>query len=97
MPDQAAIGAWHRSRFDPCPLDWLGLKLAEETGEVCRVLLGLAGEPVREGRTHTQLPTEAADVLIVLYALADRAGFDLDQALTDRFAEVTLRRFQPAG
>jgi NTP pyrophosphatase (non-canonical NTP hydrolase) len=93
MTGQATIGAWHRAKFAPCPLDWLGLKLAEEAGEVCRVLLGLAGEPIRDGRVHTDLPDELADVAIVLYALADRAGFDLDQAVSDRFAVVSQRAF----
>jgi hypothetical protein len=32
-------------------------------------------------------------VAIVLYALADRAGFDLDQAVSDRFAVVSQRAF----
>ena len=93
MTPQTKVGEWHRATFDPCPLSWVGLKLAAETGEVAQAILTLEGEPRREGRTYEDLRTEAADVLIVLYAIADRAGFDLGQAFWERFAEVSQRRF----
>ena len=93
MTTQAEVGAWHRATFDPCPLGWVGLKLAAEAGEVAQAILTLEGEPRREGRTYEDLRGEAADTLIVLFAIAERAGFDLLAATEERFAEVSRRRF----
>jgi NTP pyrophosphatase (non-canonical NTP hydrolase) len=91
---QAAVAAWHRQRFgDEVPLTWLGLKLAEEAGEVCRELLMADGEPTREGRRAAGVEAEAVDVLIVLLALADRAGFKLSEVLEARWSVVSARRF----
>jgi NTP pyrophosphatase (non-canonical NTP hydrolase) len=92
--DQAAVGHWHRATFDPCPLGWVGLKLAAEAGETCQAILTMEGEPRRAGRTYEDLRTEAADTLIVLYAIAERAGFDLEAAFAERFAEVSQRQFE---
>lgn len=67
-------------------------KLAEETGEVCRAIVSSASG-VRGGAAvwDPQIEVEAADVLNVLLALADRVGFDLEQAWRDRWAEVNQR------
>jgi NTP pyrophosphatase (non-canonical NTP hydrolase) len=95
IDQQAAVAAWHRGVFgEEVPLAWLGLKLAEEAGEVCRAVLLVEGERRRAGRQDHEIAIEAADTLIVLLALADRAGFDLDQALRERFGEIVQRRFE---
>lgn len=93
MTPQDKVGAWHRATFDPCPLGWVGLKLAAEAGEVAQAILTAEGEPRRAGRDFEDLREEAADVLIVLYAIADRAGFDLGQAFWERFTEVSRREY----
>lgn len=91
---QAQVAAWHRRIFgQDVPVTWLGLKLAEEAGEVCREVLREDGEPQRDGRTPEGAAAEAADVLIVLLALADRAGFDLAAAFQTRWEIVSHRRF----
>ena len=95
MSAQADVGAWHRATFDPCPLSWVGNKLAAECGEVNQAILTLEGEPQREGREYEDLRAECADVLVVLYAIADRAGFDLRVAFQERFSEVSRREFLP--
>jgi NTP pyrophosphatase (non-canonical NTP hydrolase) len=94
---QADVAAWHRRVFgEQCSLWRIGLKLAEEAGEVCRETGIADGEPLRDGRRPNGIATEAADVLIVLLALADRAGFDLADALEARFAVVSKRQFAAA-
>jgi NTP pyrophosphatase (non-canonical NTP hydrolase) len=94
---QATVGAWHRRVFgDDVPLTWLGLKLAEEAGEVCREILLTDGEPIRDGRQPSHVPSEAADALIVLLALADRCGFDLRDALWAQWQVVSKRQFATA-
>jgi NTP pyrophosphatase (non-canonical NTP hydrolase) len=90
---QALVGSWHRATFDPCPLPWVGLKLAAEAGELCQAVLTADGEPRRDGRAYEEIREEAADVLIVLYAIADRAGFDLGVAFWERFEEVSRRQY----
>jgi NTP pyrophosphatase (non-canonical NTP hydrolase) len=91
---QTAVGAWHRRTFGAhVPPAWLGLALAEEAGEVCRALLDNAGAPRRSGRHPGTVAAEAADVLIVLLALADRCGIDLEAAFDAKFAVVTKRRY----
>lgn len=94
MTPQRQVGIWHRDTFgDDCPLTWLGLKVAAEAGELCQAILTADGEPQRNGRTYEDLREEAADVLIVLYAIAERAGFDLGMAFFERFGEVSRREY----
>ncbi|OLT26903.1 pyrophosphohydrolase [Nocardiopsis sp. CNR-923] len=60
------------------------LKLAEETGEVCKAVRKRASLKVDPNSMISGLGEELADVLIYLAALANREGIDLSQALRDK-------------
>ncbi|GAA1115658.1 MazG nucleotide pyrophosphohydrolase domain-containing protein [Nocardiopsis metallicus] len=62
------------------------LKLAEETGEVCKAVRKQAALSVDPTSTVGGLGEELADVLIYLAAIANRSGIDLSQALRDKEA-----------
>lgn len=57
------------------------LKLAEETGEVCKAVRKRAALGVDPTSTVGDLGHELADVMIYLAALANREGIDLSEAL----------------
>jgi NTP pyrophosphatase (non-canonical NTP hydrolase) len=65
------------------------LALAEEAGEVCKLVLD------REcyGKTSATdaLRGELADVLVCVAELATRYGIDLDQAVTAKLADLATR------
>lgn len=56
--------------------------LAEETGEVARVIARLHGDQVAKPGDSLDLADELADVLWVVTALANQNGIDLTEALT---------------
>ena len=62
------------------------LKLAEETGEVCKAVRKQAALSVDPTSTVGGLGEELADVLIYLAAIANRSDIDLSQALRDKEA-----------
>lgn len=65
----------------------IGLKLAEETGEVAGALL-----KIPEGRaTEIDLRKEMGDVLIVLSQIAARHDWTLESIRTDRYEQVRQR------
>ena len=82
MVDQRDVGQWHRKTFPECVPSRLRAKLREETEEADSEFLA-AGY-----RNGARLRSEIADVAIVLMAIADRCGFDLQQAIDDKFARV---------
>jgi NTP pyrophosphatase (non-canonical NTP hydrolase) len=97
---QSQIETWCRDRFgdDPDPKAD-GLIIAEEAGEVCRAIL--KRQHGQRGGTFehwsAEIRKEAADVVIALYSLAANEGFDLDEAIRDRWAEVSQRTKQTLG
>ena len=62
------------------------LKLAEETGEVCKAVRKQAALSLDPNSKVGGLAEELADVLIYLAAIANRSGVDLSQALRDKEA-----------
>ena len=94
---QDEVAAWHEREFPGALPEWLGLIVAEEAGEVARAMLKLMSN-VRGGRDvwYPELKAETADVLIALLALANRMGFDLEEAYRERWAVVSKRRFATA-
>ncbi|GAA1111631.1 MazG nucleotide pyrophosphohydrolase domain-containing protein [Nocardiopsis metallicus] len=60
------------------------LKLAEETGEVCKAVRKGASLSMDPNSTVGELGAELADVLIYLASIANREGIDLSQALRDK-------------
>lgn len=69
-----------------------GLLLAEEVGELLKVVRVLTGGSVdRNWRNDSALSNEIADVLIVLCTIANRFGVDLESALRCKEDENQLR------
>lgn len=66
---QMAAG-WHVQRFPAASSAELGLKLAEECGEVCRAIN--SDLAVNSDKRDTSVVEECADVLIVMMALLGR-------------------------
>lgn len=56
--------------------------LAEETGEVARIMARRYGDQVAKPGDNADLADELADVMWVVMALANQTGVDLTEALT---------------
>jgi NTP pyrophosphatase (non-canonical NTP hydrolase) len=56
------------------------LKLVEEVGEICRAVDALEGQPQDPQGRVNDLGEEAADTLIMLMSVINRAGIDLEEA-----------------
>jgi len=70
-----------------CSLVW-----PKRQGEVARVINHLYGEkPKKDSELPQKLEEEVGDVLYNLACLANREGFDLDQALQKSINKVTER------
>ena len=65
--------------------------LAEETGEVARVMARLYGEQSAKPGEKLDLADELADVLWVTLCIANQTGIDLDAALERNFDKKTQR------
>ncbi len=75
--------------------------LAEEVGELARVVARLYGDQVaKEGDLRKGLAEELADVMWVVICLANQTGVDLTAALEASIRKKTARdadRFKAAG
>ena len=74
--------------------------LAEETGEVARVIARTDGEQSPKEGEKLDLADELADLLWVLTAIANQTGVDLTQAFAANLQKKNLRdkyRFQSAN
>lgn len=83
---QNRTSAWHESAWGNPGTERMGLKLAEEVGEVCEAL-------VKVGQGHPKAPqldlgAELADVFIVLTILASEAGLDLQSCVENKFERL---------
>lgn len=87
---QAAVGHWHSQTFPEAKASHIALKLAEETGEVCRAVVE-ASFPSLSGHHRDLLADELSDVLIVLAALASKCGISLAKAVEVRWKMVEAR------
>ncbi|MDH2427213.1 MazG nucleotide pyrophosphohydrolase domain-containing protein [Sphaerisporangium sp. TRM90804] len=67
--------------FSGSPMLEQALRLAEETGEVCKAVRKATGMPIDPASVTGSIGEELADVLIYLAAIANRAGVDLADAL----------------
>jgi len=66
--------------------------LAEEVGEVARVMSRIYGEQSRkQGEEDLSLANELADVLFVLICIANQTGVDLEKALIESIKKKTGR------
>lgn len=89
---QAAVDRWIRTTgggyFDP--LTNMAV-LAEEVGEVARVIARTDGAQVPKAGEHLDLADELADVVWVVCALANQHDIDLTQAMAANIAKKTGR------
>lgn len=65
--------------------------LAEEVGEVARVMARKYGEQVAKPSDDKQLADELADVMWVVMALANQCGIDLSRAFQANLEKKTRR------
>lgn len=65
--------------------------LAEETGEVARVMARLYGDQSAKPSDTLDLADELADLLWVTVAIANQTGVDLTEALARNIEKKTLR------
>lgn len=79
---QREIGDWHRQMFGPTPPWRPYVKAVEEIGELGREV-NLDNVP--------RAAEELGDVVIALYATANRLGIDFETAVAARWAEVQQR------
>ncbi len=65
--------------------------LAEEVGEVARIMARKYGEQSFKANEEKELGDELADVLWVLICIANQTGVDLTEALEKNFKKKTER------
>lgn len=89
---QAAVDEWintvGKKYFSP--LTNMAI-LAEETGEVARVMARKYGDQVAKPGDMDELSDELADVLWVLTAIANQTGVDLTEAFRRNIEKKTVR------
>lgn len=90
---QKALKEWHDGKYASARLADIGLKLAEETGEVCRAIdrIIYAKTSGEDDQWRENLTGEIGDVAIVLLALCNRGGLDFEAVVRDRADEVMDR------
>lgn len=86
---QTTTHLWRETRYPGTSLEHRALKVGEEAGEVQRCVTRAAEG--RSGGSLADLSREVADLVIAACGVASGAGFDLSDALRDRFAEITSR------
>jgi len=65
--------------------------LAEETGEVARIMARRYGDQVAKPGDKSDLADELADVMWVVAALANQTGIDLTEAVTRNLEKKNTR------
>lgn len=95
---QAAVDAWIAGTGAGyfSPLTNMAV-LAEEVGEVARVLARTDGDQRAKGDEHLDLADELADVVWVVCAIANQHDIDLGKAFANNIAKKSVRdkeRFQ---
>lgn len=70
-----------------------GVKLSEETGEVCDAILGALDDQRKDkqGQKHSDIGQELADVIIVCGMIAKTANIDLDAKLSEKMKKIEER------
>ncbi len=68
--------------------------LAEETGEVARIMARQCGDQVAKPGDKSNLADELADVLWVVTALANQTGIDLTEAVKKNIEKKNIRDCQ---
>lgn len=68
-----------------------GLILAEETGEVARVIARQYGDQVAKKSDNLDLADELADVIWVVAAIANQTGINLSEAIINNLDKKNIR------
>ncbi|MER3426233.1 MAG: transcriptional regulator [Thermus sp.] len=92
---EAWIGRFQEGYFPPL---LMLARLAEELGEVARVLAHREGKKPKPGEEEGDLAMELADLLFVLISLANREGIDLEEAFLkamDKYEKRDQTRWTP--
>jgi NTP pyrophosphatase (non-canonical NTP hydrolase) len=84
----AWIGRFEEGYFPPL---LMLARLAEETGEVARVLAHAHGKKPKPGEAAGELAEELADLLFVLISMANSHGIDLEEAFLAALAKYEAR------
>lgn len=66
-------------------------RLAEETGEIARVIAHQSGKKPKPGEDAGDLEMELADLLFVMICLANERGLSLERGFTRMMAKVETR------
>lgn len=88
---QSQAVTWHKQRFPNAQVEHVGLKLAEEAGEVASAINAIVGTGSATGKGLVL--DESADVLIALLVIVGRWRFDSMESLleaTEKKLEVLL-------
>ena len=84
------VRSWHVERFPDATLADVGIKLAEEAGEVCRAIDRINFDA--DGDWWANIEDEIGDCCIVLAVLAERfCNVGIDELLRRRFSIVRSR------
>ncbi len=89
---QEIVDAWIKStgRGYFSPLTNMAM-LAEETGEVARVIARRYGDQVAKPTDDLDLADELADLIWVATAIANQTGIDLNQVLLNNLQKKNIR------
>lgn len=87
---QEEVREWRDHNFPNTTLEGQTLKLMEELGEFCHAYHmredGLRGYD--QDKAYVEMRDALGDMLIVLCGMADKAHVNLDDAITETWAEV---------
>lgn len=87
---QAEVASWHRREHPDARLERIGLKLAEESGEVAQALDRLLSAVGTDG-SWERVAEEIGDVVIVLMVLCERLHLDLEGVVRMRWETIGQR------
>jgi len=70
-----------------------GVKLSEETGEVCDAILGFLDDQRKDKQVekHSDIGQELSDVIIVCAMIAKTAKIDINKALISKMKKIKER------
>ena len=108
MEDQKSIAEWRRSVFGRAPWRHVLGRFLEEVAETCELAgCDRAGAQVARAATELEvtglegtpegLADELADLLVLLYGVAEEAGVDLQAALDEKMSVNRERRWRVDG
>lgn len=91
---QTEMNDWQRAQFPDSDVSSSALGLAEETGEVCRLVLKHIQNHRGMGDPATfrqMLSDELGDVFVYMTNLAGKAGISLEEAIVQKWEKVQIR------